>query len=79
MQLPSGQLHGTSFNFATLPLRGFTAGKVGVRLSALLAFAVVVWMVTAGSDIDPGQLPFILTMTGFTWHASVELTWFRRR
>lgn len=78
-QVPSGQFHGTSFNFTAVGLREFIACAVSVRLSALLAFAVVIWMLVAGGEIDPTKSAFLVTMTGFTWHASIQLAWFRGR
>ncbi|WP_371617185.1 hypothetical protein [Streptomyces sp. NBC_00454] len=60
-------------------LREFIAGAVSVRLSAVLAFAVVIWVLVAGGEIDPTTSAFLITMTSFTWHASIQLAWFRGR
>ncbi|PCG88014.1 hypothetical protein CIB93_00915 [Streptomyces sp. WZ.A104] len=78
-QVPSGQFHGTSFNIAAVGLRAFIAGAVSVRLSALLAFAVVVWMLVANGEVDPTKSALLITMTSFTWQASAQLAWFRGR
>ncbi|MFB6517580.1 hypothetical protein [Streptomyces sp. NPDC056401] len=79
VQVPSGQFHGTSFNFSAVGLREFIAGSLSVRLSAVLACAVVIWILTAGRAIDSVTSGFLITMIGFTWHASIQLAWFRGR
>lgn len=78
-QVPSGQFHGTSFNFSTVGLREYIACAVSVRLSALLALPVVIYVLAAGMEIDATTSAFVLTMTSFTWHASLQLAWFRGR
>ncbi|MFG3430389.1 hypothetical protein [Streptomyces californicus] len=54
-------------------------GHVAVRLSAVLASFVLVWTVACGSTVDAAQSAFVVTLLGFSWHASFHLRWVRRQ
>ncbi|MER6573067.1 hypothetical protein ABT288_44740 [Streptomyces sp. NPDC001093] len=74
-QLPSGQLHGTSFNIVPVGVHEDFGGQVMVRLSALLAAFVLTWTVVTHTAVDAAESAFIVTMLGFTWHAGALFTW----
>ncbi|MFC5802182.1 hypothetical protein [Streptomyces formicae] len=78
-QLPSGQIHGTSFNFATVEPHSLITGHAMVRLSAILASATTAWVVATDAVIDSAQSALIATMIGFSWNAGFQFSWFRRR
>lgn len=76
-QVPSGQFHGTSFNIAATGVRAFVAGALSLRLSALLAAVVVMWLLLSEGTVDTTESALLITMVGFTWEASIQLAWFR--
>ncbi|MFD3907983.1 hypothetical protein HXS80_06360 [Streptomyces sp. CB04723] len=78
-QLPSGQFHGTSFNIVPVGVLDAPGGDFAVRLSAVLAAFVLVWTVTCGSTVDAAQSAFVVTLLGFSWHASFHVRWARRQ
>lgn len=77
-QLPSGQLHGISFNIPPVEFRSESGGRVVARLSALLAAMVVISVVVADMTFDATQSAFLVAVLGFAWPAGFQLTWNRR-
>lgn len=75
--MPSGQFHGSSFNIAAMGVRAFIAGAISLRLSALLAAVVVVWLLLSERTVGTAESALLITMTGLTWEASIQLAWFR--
>ncbi|MBM9624654.1 hypothetical protein [Streptomyces zhihengii] len=79
LQLPPGQIHGTSFNISSAEVPPSPGGQAVVRLSALLAAFVLIWTLVTETTVDTAESAFIAAMLGFTWHAGVHITWDSRR
>ncbi|MFB6525093.1 hypothetical protein [Streptomyces sp. NPDC056399] len=75
LQLPSGHIHGTSFNIGPTGLLDVPGGQATLRLSAVAASFVLIWTVATGAAVDAAESAFIVTMLGFTWHAGIHVTW----
>ncbi|MCX4398860.1 MULTISPECIES: hypothetical protein [unclassified Streptomyces] len=77
LQLPSEQFHGTSFDIAAVGIQDDPGSHVAVRLSAVLAAFILTWTVVSGTEVEAAQSAFIVTLLGFTWHASAYFCWGR--